>query len=76
MKAIKGIFKNGQLHLTEPAAEEGPVEVMVIFPYGGADPWEAILNETAPRAAFAKFMAEALEEIDAGKAEPLDLDVL
>jgi hypothetical protein len=76
MKAIKAIYQDGQLKLTEPAPDKGPVEVMVIFPELGRDPWAAILDETTLRPAFAEFMTEALQEIEAGKAEPVDLSKL
>ena len=43
MKAVKAIYENGKIKLSEKPAEKGPVEVMVVFPE--TDPWDAILNE-------------------------------
>ncbi len=74
MKAVKGIYKDGKLELREPAPETGPVDVLVVFPESEPDPWQAILNETAPRPAFAKYVEEALEEIAQGNATPLNMD--
>jgi hypothetical protein len=76
MKAVKGIYENGQLKLSEPAPEEGPVDVLVVFPENGDDAWERILNDPAPRPALQKFMREVKEEIAQGKATPLDVDQL
>ena len=76
MKAVKAIFENGQLRLTEPAPVEGPVEVLVVFPQDGDAAWEKIENEATMRPGFAKFMEECHKEIDAGKATPLDLNQL
>jgi len=74
MKAIKATYQNGQVSFSEPAPEEGPVEILVVFPEQDEDPWEKMLNEPTPRPAFAKFMQECLDEIAQGKAVPLDLD--
>jgi hypothetical protein len=76
MKAVKALYENGQLKLTEPAPEEGPVEVLVVFPENGDEAWEKIENEPTMRPAFAKFMEECLKDIELGKATPLDLDQL
>ncbi len=76
MKAVKGIYHNGGLSLAEPVEVPGPVEVIVVFPDDCDDPWRPILEEASPRPAFEGFMREALEQIDQGKAEPLNLDQL
>jgi len=76
MKAVKAIYDKGTLKLAEPAPEEGPVEVVVVFPEQTDDPWERIENEPTLRPAFAKFMQECQEQIDQGQAKPLDLNDL
>ncbi len=76
MKAIKAIYKNGKITLSEKPPEPGPMEVLVVFPEPADDPWQGILAETTPRPAFVKFAQECLEEIAKGKAKPLDLDQL
>ena len=77
MIAVKAVYKDGKLELSEPAPETGPVEVLVVFPEANHDdPWQAILDDTTPRPAFDKFVEEALKEIAEGKAEPLNLDDL
>ena len=76
MRAVKGIYKDGKLELSEPAPEKGPVDVLVVFPEAAIDPWQSILEETTPRPGFAKLMEEVLEEIAQGKAQPLNLDDL
>lgn len=73
MKAVKAIYEKGQLKFEEPVPEEGPIEVVVVFPQVTDDPWERIENEPGPRPAFAKFMQECEDKIDQGQAKPLDL---
>ena len=76
MKALKGIYENGHLILSEPAPEAGPVEVMVVFPDDTDDPWARIEAEPAPRAAFAQLMQECEDQIAQGKPESLDVNQL
>ena len=78
MKAIKAVYRNGQIELAEPppAADAGPIEVLVVFPEAADDPWQPILDEVAVRPSFAKFAQECLDEIAQGKSTPLNLDEL
>lgn len=76
MKAVKATYVNGKIDFAELPPEGGPVEVLVVFPEAGDDPWESILAEQPPRPAFAKFAEECLEKIAKGKAKPLDLSQL
>jgi hypothetical protein len=76
MKAVKATYENGQLTLAEAPPDSGPVEVLVVFPEAGDDPWRSILAEETARPAFAKFAAKCLDEIAHGKAERLELDQL
>jgi hypothetical protein len=76
MKAIKARFDKGQIQLAEPAPEEGPIDVLIVFPELEDDPWERILNDPRPRPELEKWVAEVKAEIAAGKAVPLDLDQL
>jgi hypothetical protein len=76
LKALKGIYEHGRLTLSEQAPEEGPVEVLVVFPEGIHEAWERIRTEPVPRPAFAKFMRDCEEQIAQGKAEPLDMNQL
>jgi hypothetical protein len=71
MKAVKAIYQNGKIKLSEKPQEAGPIEVVVVFPDPSDDPWEAILAEKAPRRSFVKYAAECLEEMRQGKAKPL-----
>ena len=50
MKAIKTIYQNGQITLSEPPpdADPEPVEVLVVFPQETEDSWEKILNDPTP----------------------------
>lgn len=63
MKAIRAKFKNGKVTLAEQAPENGPVDVLVVFPEAADDPWQAILAEKKPRRAFAQFAKKCLKEI-------------
>jgi hypothetical protein len=72
MKAVKAIYDKGKIELSEPLADEGPVEVLVVFPEASGDPWEPILNETALRPSFLKYAEECEELIKQGQAKPLD----
>jgi hypothetical protein len=76
MKAIKAIYQNGKVKLSEKPAEPGPMEVVVVFPEPSDDPWEAILSDPRPRPALARRIQEVRDEIAKGKTKPLDLDAL
>jgi predicted DNA-binding antitoxin AbrB/MazE fold protein len=78
MKAIQGVYENGQIKLSEPApvADGEPVNVLVVFPEQVEDPWQRILDDPRPRPALEKLVLEVKEEIAQGKAVPLDLDQL
>jgi hypothetical protein len=76
MKTIKAQFEKGQIQLSEPAPEEGPIEVLIVFPEVEDDPWERIIHDPTPRPELEKWVAEVQAEIAAGKAVPLDLNDL
>ena len=78
MKAIQGVYENGQIKLSEPApvSDGEPVDVLVVFPEEVEAPWQKILNDPRPRAALEKLVREVKEEISQGKVVPLDLDQL
>lgn len=76
MKAIKAQFERGQIKLSEPAPQEGPIEVLVVFPELEDDPWERILNDPRPRTALSQYVKEIEEEIAKGRAVPLDPEQL
>src|SRR5260370_16923110 len=70
MKAVKAVYENGQLKLSEPAPEDGPVEVLVLFPENGDEAWEKIENEPAMRPAFAKFMEKKMVSVHSSLTTP------
>ena len=78
MKAIQGVYENGQIKLSEPApiSDSEPVNVLVVFPEEVEDPWQKILDDPSPRPALDKLVQECREEIAEGKAVPLDLNQL
>jgi predicted DNA-binding antitoxin AbrB/MazE fold protein len=78
MKAIPGVYENGQIKLSEPApiSNGDPVHVLVVFPEEVEDPWQKILDDPRPRPALEKLVREVKEEIAQGKAVPLNLDDL
>jgi hypothetical protein len=76
MKAIKARFEKGQVQLAEPAPEDGPIDVLVVFPELEDDPWERIINDPTPRPGLEKVADEIRAEIAAGKTTPLKLDDL
>jgi hypothetical protein len=73
MKAIRAIYHNGKVKLSQKPTDAGPTEVLIVFPEPDDDPWEAILAEKTPRPSFAKFVEECRGEIRKGKAKPLRL---
>jgi hypothetical protein len=76
MKAVKAIYEKGKIKLAEQPAEQGPMEVLVVFPEPADDPWEAVLNDPTPRPELAKWVKEVKKEIARGKAKPLNLNDL
>lgn len=72
MKAVKAIYHNGKVKLSEKPSDPGPVEVVVVFPEPSDDPWETILKDPTPRPALARWIKEVRKEIAQGKAKPLD----
>lgn len=76
MKAVRGTYSKGKIKLAERAPDNGPVDVLVVFPETADDPWDAILAETNLRPSFAKFVKKCKADIAAGKAKPLTLDQL
>jgi hypothetical protein len=71
MKAIKAVYRDGRIHLTEPAPDPGPVEVLVVFPED--DPWQRLLDDPTPRPALVELVKEVRREQEQGKTRPLDL---
>ena len=76
MKAIKAIYQNGRVKLSEKPAAPGPMEVVVVFPEPSDDPWESILNDPRPRPALATQIQQVRDEITKGKTRPLNTDRL
>ena len=76
MKAVKATYENGKITLSEPPTEPGPMEVLVVFPEAADDPWHQILSDPTSRPALAQWMKEVEEEVNQGKASPLDIDQL
>jgi hypothetical protein len=76
MKAIKAIYQNGKIKLSEKPSEPGPMEVVVVFPESSDDPWESILNDPRPRPALAHRIQQVRDEISKGKTKRLDLGQL
>lgn len=76
MKAVKAIYEKGKIKLTEKLREQGPMEVLVVFPEAADDPWAEILSDPTPRPALAKWVNEVKKEVAQGKAKPLDLEQL
>lgn len=76
MKAVKAVYEKGKIKLSERPAEQGPMEVLVVFPEPADDPWEEILNDPTPRPTLAKWVKEVKKEIAEGKAKPLDVGQL
>ena len=78
MKAVRAIYKDGQITLSEPVpnGEPGPINVLVVFPEDADDPWHSILEDSTPRPALDKYVQECLEQIAQGKSEPLNIEQL
>ena len=76
MRAVKAIYEKGKIKLSEKPAEQGPMEVLVVFPEPADDPWDEILNDPTPRPALTKWVNEVKQEIADGKAKRLDVGQL
>ncbi len=76
MKAIKAIYQNGKVKLSEKPSEPGPMEVVVVFPEPSDDPWDAIVNDPRPRPALAQRIEQVRHARAKGKTKPLDLNQL
>ena len=76
MKAVKATYEKGQLKFAEPVPDDGPVDVLVVFPELAEDLWEKILNDPTPRPALSALAEELLAEHARGETEPLDLGKL
>lgn len=72
MKILKGKYENGQVSLTEPAPEPGPVDVEVVFLDRDDQRWDEIIRDPGPRPALSAEADQVLEDYRAGKTEPLD----
>jgi hypothetical protein len=75
-KVIKGKYKNGQVSLTEPAPEPGPVDVEVVFLDADDRRWDAIVRGPGPRPTLSSEADSVLEAYRAGNTSPLDPDKL
>lgn len=73
MKAVKAIYEKGKVKLSEKPTEQGPVEVLVVFPEAAADPWQETLADPTPRPKLDKMVEQVKKEIAQGKAKPLRL---
>jgi hypothetical protein len=81
MKAIKAVYENGKVDLSEEAPGNGPLEVLVVFPEenvseDGDEAWNKILNDPTPRPKLRSFLEEVKKEVAEGKAKPLRLEDL
>ena len=52
MKILKAKYENGQVKLTEPAPEPGPVDVEVVFLDRDDRRWDEIIRDPGPRPAL------------------------
>jgi len=76
MKILKGKYENGQVSLTEPAPEPGPLDVEVVFLDSDDRRWDEIIRDPGPRPALSAEADQVLEDYRAGKTTPLDPDRL
>ena len=72
MKILKAKYENGQVSLTEPAPEPGPVDVEVVFLDPDDRRWDEIIRDPGPRPALSAEANRVLEDYRAGKTAPLD----
>ena len=88
MKSFSAVYDHGKLAFQNPPSQEGPIEVVVVFPdvedgtgldpYGGAGDkaWEKIINDPTDRPALQSLAEQVRKDFKAGKCKPLDLDKL
>ncbi len=76
MKILKAKYENGQVRLTEPAPDPGPVDVEVVFLDADDRRWDKIIRESSPRPELSAEADHVLEEYRADKTTPLDLKKL
>ena len=76
MKILKGKYENGQVKLTEPAPEAGPVDVEVVFLDRDDRCWDEIICDSAPRPALFAEADQVLKDYRTGKTSPLDPEKL
>jgi hypothetical protein len=76
MKILKAKYENGQVKLTEPAPEPGPVDVEVVFLDRDDRRWDEIIRDPGPRPALCAEADQVLEDYRAGKTAPLDPEKL
>ena len=76
MKILKGKYENGQVKLTEPAPEAGPVDVEVVFLDRDDRCWDEIIRDSAPRPALSAEAGQVLKDYRTGKTSPLDPEKL
>jgi len=67
MKILKGKYENGQVKLTEPAPEPGPVDVEVVFLDRDDRRWDEIIRDSRSRRLFALRPIKCLRIIRQGK---------
>ena len=76
MKILKAKYENGQIKLTEPAPESGPVDVEVVFLDRDDRRWDEIIRDPGARLALSAEADQVLEDYRAGKTAPLDPEKL
>lgn len=76
MKVLKGHYEDGTVRLSEPAPEDGPSEVEVIFFDKDERRWSELLNDPTPRPALEEATQQVLADHKAGKTSRLDFDRL
>ena len=76
MKILKAKYENGQVKLTEPAPELGPVDVEVVFLDRDDRRWDQIIRDPGSRPDLCAEADQVLEDYRAGKTAPLDPEKL
>jgi hypothetical protein len=71
MKILKAKYENGQVKLTEPAPEPGPVDVEVVFLDRDDRRWDEIIRDPGSRPTLCAEADQVLEDYRAGKTVPL-----
>jgi hypothetical protein len=73
MKILKAKYENGQIKLTEPAPEPGPVDVEVVFLDRDDRRWDEIIRDAGSRPGLCAEADQVLEDYRTGKTAPLTL---